>query len=84
MILAEPAVDIATIIFWLGAEPRALWALVLKDEIAVCGSPRALTVLPAFGTKTQKSAPAGTYSKKYMADKKAVKMTLSWAKVARK
>ena len=58
--------------------------LMLKDEIAVRGSPRALTVLPAFGTKTLKPAPAGTDSKKYVAGKKAVKKTLSWAEVARK
>ena len=57
---------------------------VLKDEIAVRGSPRALTVLPAFGTKALKPVPAGTDSKKYVADKKAVKKTLSWAEVARK
>ena len=37
------------------------------DEIAVRGSPRALTVLPAFGTKTLKPVPAGTDSKKYVA-----------------
>ena len=57
---------------------------MLKDEIAVRSSPRALMVLPAFGTQTLKSAPAGTDSKKYVADKKAVKKTLSWAEVARK
>ena len=56
----------------------------MKDEIAVRGSPRALTVLPAFGIKTLKSAPAGTDSKEYVAGKKAVKKTLSWAEVVRK
>ena len=57
---------------------------VLKDEIAVRGSPRALTVLPAFGKPTLKSAPAGTDSRDYVAEKKAVKKTLSWAEIAQK
>ena len=56
----------------------------MKDEIAVRDSPRALTVLPAFRTQTLKSALTGTDSKKYAADKKAVKKTPSWAEIARK
>jgi hypothetical protein len=51
---------------------------VLKDKIAVSGSPRSLTVLPAFGIKTRQSVPTGPGSKKYMASKK----TLTWAKIA--
>jgi hypothetical protein len=54
---------------------------VLKDEIAVGGSPRSLTVLPAFGAKAhQPSVPCGTVSKKPMASKK----TLSWAEIVKK
>jgi hypothetical protein len=53
---------------------------VLKDEIAVSGSPRSLTVLPAFRIKTRQSVPTGTGSKKSMASKK----TLSWAKIVKK
>ena len=53
---------------------------VLKDEIAVSGSPRSLTVLPAFGIKTRQSVPPGSGSKKTMASKK----TLSWPKIAKK
>jgi hypothetical protein len=53
---------------------------VLKDEIAVGGSPRSLTVLPAFGFKTRQSVPAGTGFKKSMASKK----TLSWADIVKK
>ena len=53
---------------------------VLKDEIAVGGSPRSLTVLPALRTKTRQSVPAGTDSRKPMASKK----TLSWAEIVKK
>jgi hypothetical protein len=53
---------------------------VLKDEIAVSGSPRSLTVLPAFRIKTRQSVPTGTGSKKSMASKK----TLSWAEIVKK
>jgi hypothetical protein len=53
---------------------------VLKDEIAVSGSPCSLTVLPAFRIKTRQSVPTGTGSKKSMASKK----TLSWAKIVKK
>jgi hypothetical protein len=53
---------------------------VLKDEIAVSGSPRSLTVLPAFIIKTRQSVPIGTGSKIYLASKK----TLSWAEIAKK
>jgi hypothetical protein len=53
---------------------------VLKDKIAVSGSPRSLMVLPAFGIKTRQSVPTGTGSKKSMATKK----TLSWAEIVKK
>jgi hypothetical protein len=53
---------------------------VLKDEIAVSGSPRSLTVLPALGIKTRQLVPNGTESKKSMASKK----TLSWADIVKK
>jgi hypothetical protein len=43
----------------------------LKDEIAVGGSPRSLTVLPAFGSQTRQSVPAGTGLEKHVAGKKA-------------
>jgi hypothetical protein len=52
----------------------------LKDEIAVGGSPRSLTVLPAFGAKTRQSVPTGTDAKKSMASKR----TLSWAQIVKK
>jgi hypothetical protein len=52
---------------------------VLKDEIAVGGSPRSVTVLPAFGAVRQ-SVPAGTETKKSMASKR----TLSWAQIVKK
>ena len=55
---------------------------LLKDETTVCGSLHALTVLPAFGSQTLKAFPAGTGSKDYVADKKTVKKTLSWAEIA--
>ena len=57
---------------------------MLKDEIAVRGSSNALTVLPAFGKPSLKAALAGTDSRDYVAEKKAVKKTLSWAEIARK
>ena len=57
---------------------------VLKNGIAVRDPPRALMVLPAFGKPTLKSAPAGTDSRDYVAVKKAVKKTLSWAEIAQK
>jgi hypothetical protein len=57
---------------------------LLKDEIAVRDPPRALTVLPAFGKPTAKSAPAGTDSRDHVAVKKAGKKTLSWAEIAQK
>ena len=41
-------------------------------------------ILPAFRSQAQKSVPAGTGFKNYVADKKAVKKTLSWAEIARK
>ncbi len=53
---------------------------MLKDEIAVSGSPRSLTVLPALGIKTRQLVPNGTESKKSMASKK----TLSWADIVKK
>jgi hypothetical protein len=53
---------------------------VLKDEIAVSGSPRSLTVLPALGIKTRQSVWTGTGSKKSIASKK----TLSWAEIVKK
>ena len=59
-------------------------SFVLKDKITVCGLPRALTVLLAFGTQTLKSVPARTGYRNYVADKKAVKKTVSWAEIARK
>jgi len=40
--------------------------------------------LPAIGKSTLKSAPAGTDSRDYVAEKKAVKKTLSWAEIAQK
>jgi hypothetical protein len=46
---------------------------VLKDEIAVSGSPRSLTVLPAFGSKKPESALVN----KCVATKRAV----SWAEI---
>jgi len=57
---------------------------VLKDEIAVRDPPRTPMVLPAFGKPTLKSAPAGTDSRDYVAVKKDVKKTLSWAEIAQK
>jgi hypothetical protein len=53
---------------------------VLKDEIAVGGSPRSLTVLPAFGAKTRQSVPTGTDAMKSIASKK----NLSWAEIVKK
>jgi hypothetical protein len=53
---------------------------LLKDEIAVDGSPRSLTVLPALGAKARQSVPAGTDSKKPRASKR----TLSWAETVKK
>jgi hypothetical protein len=53
---------------------------VLKVEIAVGGSPRSLTVLPALGAKACSSVPAGTDSKKPTASKR----TLSWAETVKK
>jgi hypothetical protein len=57
-------------------------ALVLKDEVAVCGSPRSLTVLPAFGSRSQARKPvtAGTNPIKRVVDKRV----LSWAEIASK
>jgi hypothetical protein len=57
---------------------------VLKDEIAVGGSPRALTVLPAFGSQVSKLVPAGTDLNEYVAGKKAGKSPLSWAERVKK
>jgi hypothetical protein len=57
---------------------------VLKDEIAVGGSPRALTVLPAFGSQMSKLVPAGTDLNEYVAGKKAGKSPLSWAERVKK
>jgi hypothetical protein len=54
--------------------------VLLKDEIAVGGSPRSLTVLPAFRAKACQSVPAGTDTKKSMASKR----TLSWAQIVKK
>jgi hypothetical protein len=54
--------------------------MVLKDEIAVGGSPRSLTVLPVFGAKARQSVPTGTDTKKSMASKR----TLSWAQIVKK
>jgi hypothetical protein len=55
---------------------------VLKDEVAVCGSPRSLTVLPAFGSRSQARKPvtAGTNPIKRVVDKRV----LSWAEIASK
>jgi hypothetical protein len=59
---------------------------MLEDEIAVMGSPRSLTVLPAFGAKPRQGAkahqsvPAGTVFRKPMASKKI----LSWAEIVKK
>jgi hypothetical protein len=54
--------------------------MLLKDEMAVGGSPRSLTVLPAFGSQVRQSVPTGTGAKKRVADKKA----LSWAETVKK
>ena len=53
---------------------------MLKDEIAVGGSPRALTVLPVSGSHVRQSVPTGTSTKKSVASKKA----LSWAEIVKK
>jgi hypothetical protein len=55
---------------------------LLKDEVAVCGSPRSLTVLPAFGSRSQTRKPvtAGTNPIKRVVDKRV----LSWAEIASK
>jgi hypothetical protein len=56
----------------------------LKDEIAVGGSPRSLTVLPAFGSQTHQSVPAGTGLEKHVAGKKAGQKAISWADTVKK
>jgi hypothetical protein len=62
---------------------------VLKDEIAVGGSPRALTVLPAFGSQTRQTVPTGTSLKTVLTGTGlkncvASKKALSWAEIVKK
>jgi hypothetical protein len=54
---------------------------VLKDEIEADGSPRSLSVLPAYGTKVRKPS---TFDAPEPRDIVPTKRTLSWADVARK
>ena len=55
----------------------------MKDETTICGSPRAITVMPTVGDQTLKSVTTVPDFKEYADGKKAVDKTLSWADVAR-
>ena len=57
---------------------------VLKDEIAVGGSPRSLSVLPAFRPKVRKTAVSHVRETGLVNKPMATKKTLSWADVVGK
>ena len=60
-------------------------APMLKDEIAVGGSPRSLSVLPAFGPKVGKTVLVSQVRETGLVNKPvATKKTLSWADVVGK
>ncbi len=56
----------------------------MKDEIAVGGSPRSLSVLPAFRPKVRKTAVSHVRETGLVNEPMAVKRTLSWADVVGK
>ncbi len=56
----------------------------MKDEIAVGGSPRSLSVLPAFRPKVRKTVVSQARETVLVNKPMATKKALSWADVVRK